>query len=66
MPRDQRYMTIVHHQNSLFRAFLAVFVGYSPRFLGPERISMPRDTRDTTVVAFSKLMISDISGRFVG
>ena len=27
---------------------------------------MPRDTRDTTLVASSKLMISDISGRFRG
>ena len=31
-------------------AFMAVFVCYSPRFLGPGMISKPRDPRYTTLV----------------
>ena len=43
MPRDPRYTTLPASSKLVIRAFLAVFVGYSPRFSGPGRISMPRD-----------------------
>ena len=66
MPRDPRYITLAASSKLMIWAFLAVFVGYSPRFFGPERISMPRDSRYMTLLASSKLMISGISGRFRG
>ena len=66
MPRDRRYTTLPASSKLVIRAFLAIFMGYSPRFLGPERISMPRDPRNMTLVASSKLVISRISGRFHG
>ena len=66
MPRDPP----LHDSSGIiktrdFRHF-AVFVGYSPRFSGPGRISMPRDPWYTTVATSSKFVISSISGRFRG
>ena len=55
-----------HRQNSSFQAFLADFVGYSLRFLGPGRISMPRDPWYMTLVASSKHVISGTFCRFRG
>ena len=67
MPRDPP----VHDSSGIiknhdFAHFLSVFVGCSPQFLGPGRISMPRDPRYMTLAASSKLVISRISGRFHG
>ena len=53
-------------KTSVFRAFLAVFMGYSPRFLGPERIALPCNPRYTTLAASTKLVFSSISCRFRG
>ena len=67
MPCDPGYTNLAASpKNRDFWAFLAVFVGYSPRFLGPGRISMPCDPGYTTLAASSKLVISGISGRFRG
>ena len=66
MPRDSRYMTLAGSSKLVIWSFLAVFVGYSPRFLGPGRISMPREPRYMTLAASSKLVISSISGNFRG
>ena len=66
MPRDRRYMSLAASSKLVIRAFLAVFMDYSPRLSGPGRISMPRDPRYTTLEASSKLAISRISGRFHG
>ena len=66
MPRDPRYMTLAASSKLVIWAFLAVSLGYSPRFLGPGRISMPHDPRYMTLAASSKLVISAISGRFRG
>ena len=66
MPRDPQYMTLAASSKLMIWAFLAVFVGYSPRFLGPGRISMPRDPRYMTRAASSKLVILGISCRFHG
>ena len=66
MPRDPRYTTLPASSKLVIRAFLAVFVGYNPRFSGPRRISWPRDPRYMTLAASSKLVISSIFGHFRG
>ena len=66
MPRDPRYMTLAASSKLMISGISGVFVDYSPRFLGPGRISMPRDPRYMNLAASSKLLISGISGRFRG
>ena len=53
-------------QNSSFRAFFAVFVGYNTLFCGPGTISMARYHQYTTIWTLSKLVVSSISGCFRG
>ena len=66
MPCDPRYTTLAASPKLVIRAFLAIFVGYGPRFLGTERISMPCDPRYTTLAVDPKLVISAICGHFLG
>ena len=66
MPRDPRYTTLPASSKHVIRAFLVVFVVYSPRFSGPGRISMPRDPLYTTLAASSKLVIRAFLAIFVG
>ena len=53
-------------QNSSFRAFLAVFVGYNTLFWGPGTVLMALDPRYIAIWTSSKLVVLSISGRFVG
>ena len=41
--RESIYTGFLEFAQHSPQAFLAVFVGYSPQFSGPGRISMPRD-----------------------
>ena len=66
MPRDPRYTTLAASSKFVISDFLAVFLGYSPRFSGPGRISTPHDPRYMTLLTSSKLVISGFSGRFRG
>ena len=55
-----------HQQNSLFRSFLAVFVGYNPRFVVPGGFRFTVTPHCTTIEASAKCVISTIFGRFRG
>ena len=64
-------MTPEHDPSSIVKTrdfvhFLAVFVGYSPRFSGSGRSSMPCEPRYMTLAASSKNVISVIFGHFRG
>ena len=66
MPRDPRYTTLAASPKLVISAFLAIFVGPSPRFSGPGWISMTCYLRYTTLATSLKLEISGISGRIRG
>ena len=66
MPCDPVYTTLAGSVKLVLRAFLAVFVGYNPRFSGPGRISMPYDPRYTNLEASAKLVFWPFMAVFVG
>ena len=66
MPCHPLYTKLAALSKLMISGISGRFRGYSPRFLGPGRISMPCDPGYTNLAASSKLVISGIFGRFRG